>query len=101
MCAASSTSGWGWDMEWVKGRREGGREGEREGGREGESEGGREGGRGRGREGEKRKGVKKLVFQLECSTEEDACTCTMYMKTPIWSTLHHPNGTTQKGTTRG
>ena len=32
-----------------------------------------------------------------------ACLCyvTMYMKTPIWSTLHHPKGTTQKGTTRG
>ena len=25
----------------------------------------------------------------------------MYMKTPIWSTLHHPKGTTQKGTTQG
>ena len=25
----------------------------------------------------------------------------MYMKTPIWSTQHHPKGTTQKGTTWG
>ena len=24
-----------------------------------------------------------------------------FMKTPIWSTLHHPKGTTQKGTTQG
>ena len=42
-----------------------------------------------------------LPPQIQQTFTVHAYTVYMYMKTPIWSTLHHPKGTTQKGTTRG
>ena len=42
-----------------------------------------------------------VLYVLYVYAHVQGCYSYMHMKTPIWSTLHHPKGTTQKGTTRG